>query len=131
MLFEAPPPKLTWQAREVVREVDHRPHLVVRLLVDRGDFPQRALVPFLHIIDGKKVIARAWFTEITDDLRGLVGYFVTDLPGEGIIEYGYDDQVLGRVRAKFNARSIKRLDRKRLSKEVIETTKEYLRKKLG
>lgn len=129
--FDAPPPppQATWQAQETVREVDHRPHLLVRLTVRGGHFPHRALVPFMRIVDDDKVIAHAWFTEISGDSTELAGYFVTDLSGAGVIEFGYDEVVQGRVPIRFDAKDVKRLERNRLEKGVVETTREYLTKK--
>jgi len=127
--FDAQQPELRWQAQEVVREVDHRPHLLVRLAVQGGYFPHRAAVPFVRIIAGGRTVTEAWFTEITGDSSALMAYFATDLPADGIIEFGYEEQVLGRVPAVFDGKQIQRLDRKRLPVEVIETTSEYLREK--
>jgi hypothetical protein len=131
ILHAEPTPELTWQAEDVIREVDHRPHLVVRITVRGRHFPQRALVPFMRIVQGDTMVARDWFTEITADSQALVGYFATDLPREGVIEYGYFPQILGRVRARFEATAIKRLDRSRVGREVIEATTEYLRRRRG
>ena len=127
--FEPGLPKLTWEAREVVREVDHQPHLLVRVTVAGGHFPHRALVPFLRIVAGEQIIP-AWFTETSGDSTQLQGYFAIDLPAGGLIEYGYDTQVFGRVRAKFAERRVERLDRKRLAGEIVETTRELLARKL-
>ena len=48
----AEPPQLTWQAEEVVRKIDDRPHLLVRVSIRGGYFPQRALVPFVRLVEG-------------------------------------------------------------------------------
>lgn len=128
---QAQGPEITWQAQEVVRVVDHKPHLVVRITVAGGFFPHRALVPVMRIVRAEKTVAHSWFTEISDDNRALLGYFATDLPEEGTIEFGYCDRPLDRVRAKFDAKAIKRLSRKRLDKEVVDASMEYLKRKRG
>ena len=48
--FEAQRVEFTWQAQEVVSEVDHKPHLVVRISVTGGFFPHRASVPIMYIV---------------------------------------------------------------------------------
>ena len=126
----AAPAKFTWRAREVVQTVDHKPHLVVQISVTGGVFPQRALVPIMRTIQGKKVVAYSWYTEISNDGRTLLGHFATDVPAQGTVEFGYPDQ-LGRASAKFQAKSIKRLDRKRLGRDVVDVTTEYLKRKRG
>lgn len=128
--YEVPQAEFTWRAREVVRVVDHRPHLVVRIAVAGGFFPHRASVPFMHIVQGREVVARSWFAEIGDDNRSLLGYFATDIPN-GAIEVGYQDEPPSRVTTEFEAAEVKRLDRQRLDKEVIEASVEYLREKRG
>ena len=111
-------PDFTWQATEVVREVDHKPHLLVRVSVRGGFFPHRALVPVMRIVRGDQFV-RAWFTEISEDNGTLNGYFATDLPDEGIIEFGYPDGPPGRVRAVFSSRDVKRLVREKLGADVV------------
>lgn len=122
-------PELTWQAQEVVREVDHRPHLLLRVTVRGGYFPHRAPVPFLRIAEVGEAAVRAWFTEISGDSSAMVGYFATDVPRGGVIEYGYDDEVLGRVPARFSAGPVKRLERERLPGNVVEVTRGFLEEK--
>ena len=129
--FDAQPAEARWQAQEVVREVDHRPHLLVRLTVRGGYFPHRAAAPFVRIVGRDKAVVDAWFTEITGDSSALMAYFATDLPDDGVIEFGYEDQVLGRIPAAFDGKAVPRLDRKRLPSDVVETTRAYLRKKPG
>ena len=124
------PVKFTWRAKEVVRTIDHKPHLVVQISVSGGIFPQRALAPIMRIIQGDKVLAHSWFTEISNDNHVLLGHFATDVPANGRIEIGYPDQ-LSRVPTRFEAKSIKRLDRKRIDKDVVSVTTEYLRQKRG
>lgn len=112
-------PEYHWQAREVVREVDHRPQLLVRLTVSGGLFRHRALDPFMRIVHDDTVVADSWFTEISADSRELMGYFRGPLPPEGIIEFGYLDEPPGRAPMRFDARHIARLDRERLDQDVV------------
>jgi hypothetical protein len=110
-----------WQAREVVREVNHQPQLLVRLGISGGLFQHRALVPVVRIVRNQTVVADSWFTEISADGRELVGYFHRALPAYGVIEFGYPDQPLTQVPMRFDVRHVSRLDRKRLGREVVVT----------
>ena len=123
-------PEFRWQAAEVVREVDHRPHLLVRVSVTGGFFPHRASPPVMQIAYGNGAYARSWFTQISPDNRTLHGYFAPDLPEEGIIEFGYPD-ALGRVHAAFSEREVRRLLRDRLDKGVVVPTQADLARRLG
>ncbi|HEU4557496.1 MAG TPA: hypothetical protein VFS20_06585, partial [Longimicrobium sp.] len=113
--------------REVVREVDHRPHLLLRITVGRGIFPHRSEPPFLRIVSGNEV-ADAWFTEVSGDGTQMVGYFATDVP-DGVIEWGYHDSVYGRVEARFLREPVMRLERGRFPREVVEVTGKVLNEK--
>lgn len=122
-------PGLTWQAQEVVREVDHRPHLLLRVTVRGGHFPHRAMGPFLRIAEGEQGSVPAWFTEVAGDSSALVGYFPTDVPPGGVVEYGYPGDATRRVPARFTAEPIERLDRERLGGDVVEVTRKFLESK--
>jgi hypothetical protein len=128
MHYTAQPPQLTWQAEEVVREIDDRPHLLIRVSIRGGYFPQRALVPFVRLVEGDTPSVRAWFTEIRDDSNELLGYFPTDITGGGVLECGYGQEVVGRSSIRFEPGSIKRLDHARLPKEITVVTGAYLTK---
>ena len=130
-LFEARLPEVTWHAEEVIRHVDRRPHLLVRVSVHGRHFPERALAPFVRIVSGDHRAVSAWFTEISPDSQSLLGYFATDLPASGVLEYGYFPEPPGHVPLRFDAATIRRLDRTRIHKDVIDTTTEHLRGRGG
>jgi hypothetical protein len=127
-LYIAQLPELPFEAREVVKEIDDRPHLLVRIEISGGYFPHRAPEPFIRIITGKKV-ETSWFAEISEDNRSLVGYFPTNLPRQGTVEFGYGDEVMGRLKLNFAAKNIARLDRKRLPKDVVVVSADLLKAK--
>ncbi len=128
-LFTKELPALTVEAKEVIRPIDHKPHLVARITVRGMHFPQRALVPFMRIAAGRKTLT-AWFAEITDDENGLVGYFPVDLPARGMIEFGYGNQVMDRFALAFDTRKLARLDRKLVEKGAVEVTTKFLQAKM-
>jgi len=121
-------PQLPWQAREVIRELDGRPHLLVRIRIEGGYFAQRAPEPFMRIVSGHEEV-RSWFAEISEDNSTLTAYFPTDLPAGGIIEYGYGDTVQGRLQQEFSTKALVRLDAKRLAPETVRVSQELIRAK--
>ncbi|MBD0333336.1 MAG: hypothetical protein ICV66_11845 [Chitinophagaceae bacterium] len=123
-------PQLPWQAHEVIRELDNRPHLLLRITIKGGYFAHRAPEPFIRIVSRGKII-QSWFAEISEDNSTLSGYFPTDLPANGVIEYGYGSQVQGRLDRKFITKSVERLDRKKLPKETIVVSQKFLQTKRG
>ena len=115
--------QVEWHAREVVKELNDRPHLLVRLEITGPHFPHRAAEPFVRILEGERVVARSWFADISDDGRRLLGYFAVDVPRGDTVEFGYGAEVLGRMRATFDAADmVRRLERERLPKGVVEVT---------
>jgi len=125
-LFTKKLPPLTMEAREVIRTVDAKPHLLARVTVKGTYFPQRALVPFMRIATGRSKTVSAWFTEITDDENGLVGYFPVDVPARGTIEFGYGSEVMDRFELPFDAKKMTRLNRKLVEKGAVEVTTKFL-----
>jgi len=128
-LFTKKLPPLTVEARELIRELDYKPHLLARVTVRGIHFPHRAPEPFMRIKAGRQQV-RAWFTEITDDENGLVGYFAVDLPARGLIEFGYGSEVMDRFELLFDGRKLARLDRKLVEKGAVEVTTKFLQAKL-
>lgn len=127
--FMPEPVKYSSRAEEVVREVNHQPHVLLRVSVDGGFFPERSEPPSMAIVQGEKVVALSWFTEISEDGRSLHGYFATDVQ-RGTLEFGYIDRSLGRLPISPKGRAVKRLDRGRLE-GVVDATSDYLREKRG
>jgi hypothetical protein len=123
----AQPIQLTWRAQEVVRVIDRRPHLLLRITITGTTFQQRAAAPFLLVVAGESV-THAWSTTISDDLRELHGDFPTDLVIEGIVEYGYGARVFGRVAQPLQGGAIARLDRARLPPDIVDATRAYIAK---
>lgn len=86
------PIPLKIDAREVLRDVKDRPHLLLRFDVRGGHFPHRAIEPFARVDrDGKPI--EAHMVEVDDDERGMRAYFATDLPLLGNLTVGYGTDV--------------------------------------
>lgn len=129
-LFTKKLPALNVDAREIIRMVDEKPHLLARVTVKGMHFPQRALVPFMRITTGSRKTVPAWFTEINDEENGLIGYFPVDIPAKGTIEFGYGGQVMDRFQLPFDVRKLTRLDRRLVEKGAVEVTTKFLAAKM-
>jgi hypothetical protein len=127
MMYYQPPqtPDLTWTSREVVRELNRKPHLLVAVEIRGPYFPHRALVPFARIVPPEGRPVESWFAEISDDSRTLKAFFTLDVPQGGHIEFGYGDTVMGRLGKTFDRRSVPGLDRQKLPDGVVVTNAKH------
>ncbi|HEV2754982.1 MAG TPA: hypothetical protein VG318_04320 [Actinomycetota bacterium] len=131
-LFLKDHPHYTWAGREVVVEFDERPHLLSRIEVGGGYFPQMGREAFMRIVVDEKTTVPAWFAEPADDTRSLRGYFATDLPASGVLEFGYGADLMGRLELGEGDRRIETLDRTRLQQDlVVPDTDQVLRRFRG
>jgi hypothetical protein len=122
-------PELSWQAGEVVRELDDRPHLLMRIRLRGGSFPQLDAQPFVRVL-GRRDSSESWFAEVSEDQSSLSGYFSVDAPAaQGIIEYGYGSRVMGRAPGPFDPVKVRRLERDRLPKDLVPVTQQYIERK--
>ena len=117
-----PAANITWQAREVIREVNGRPHVLVRVEVQGAYFPHRAVPAFVRVTGPEGRSMDSWFTEISEDNRRLLAYFPLDLPQRGRVEYGYAGQVLGAAAIEFETDKALKLDRARVPQDAVLTT---------
>lgn len=101
--------RLRTEVRQVVRDLDERPHLLERLELTGTYFPQRAEEPFVTVGD-----RRSRFVEITDDGRTAYAYFDRPVPERGRIQFGYGEEPLLRLRSAVDPADIIRLDPDRL-----------------
>jgi hypothetical protein len=116
-------------AREVVRELDDLPHLLVRIEVSGEYFPHRAAHPFVMIKVGEEQYFKDMFTEVSADNQKLIGYLPINIPSKGDIVFGYGDEIWGSVPSKFDTESVIRLDREKLPKRIMIVDDDYLRRK--
>ena len=113
----------SWRAREVLRELEDAPHLLLRLDVLGPHFPQRDSAPFVRLVANRRRVA-ALMTEVADDQTHLRAYFPVDQPLEGRIEFGYASEVLGRIAIRES--TIDRLDRRRIDSRFHRVTRKDL-----
>lgn len=103
--------RMQWDAREVVRDIDGKPQLWLRLRLQGPVFTHRALEPIVTV---GGVTSRC--VEIASDGLSVHAYF-DRLPPEGaVIEFGYEDGVLYRFPRVFHREGIHVLDHQRLPK---------------
>ena len=116
-------------AKEVVRVLDDRPHLLVRIEISGEHFPDRAQHPFVMIKVGEEEYFKDLFTEVSPDNKKLLGYLPVNIPSKGIIVFGYGDEIWGTVLGKFGTASVGRLDKKRLPKKIVIVDDNFLRRR--
>jgi hypothetical protein len=121
--------ELSWHAREVVRELDDRTHLLLRIRIRGGSFPQLDAPPFVRVL-GRRRSVESWFAQVAEDGSSLSGYFPVDARIlEGVVEYGYGSRVFGRVPAPFDPLEVERLERPRLPEDLVVVTEQFIRRK--
>jgi|GEM_PF-3355378 len=109
----------SWRAREVLREVGDRPHLLVRVDVTGPYFPERDSPPFVRFTIGRRHIT-ALMTEIATDGHHLRAYFAADVNPQGRIEFGYASQVLGSLEVAGG--QVDRLDEALIDEPFVRVT---------
>jgi len=115
------PVALQIDAVEVLREVGNLPHLLLRIALRGGRFPQRALEPFARVVtDGKTVAAH--LVDIDDDEGGLRAYFATDLALRGTLEVGYGGDVTVTVPLSRLELQAEKLDESRITVKFQRVT---------
>ena len=122
-------PEYTARAKEVVRVLDDRPHLLVRVEVSGGHFPHRAPDAFVMIQLGEEEYFEDAFTEVSPDNKKLVGYIPVDLPATGVVVFGYGNEIWGTVPGRFERGAVDRLERERLPEEIVVVDREFLEAK--
>lgn len=94
-----------WEARQILRDVEGRPRLFLRLRLVWGYFPRRDGIPFVRV--GRTRAARV---EIAEDEESVRAYF-DRLPAEGApIEFGYGQTVRFELRRRFRRQDVCELD---------------------
>jgi hypothetical protein len=97
--------KLSWEAKEVIRDFEKSPMLFHRIMLMGTSFPHRALKPFVRI--GKHVASRV---EISQDGLKVNAYFDQPVVEDQKIEFGYDDKVFLVFPEKFQPKKTTKLD---------------------
>lgn len=114
--------------KEVIKTLDKRPHLLVRVEVSGEYFPHRDAPPFVVIRSGRDRSFKDLFTEVSPDNQKLIGYLPVDLPEGGVIEFGYGNEIWGAVPVELTRESVERLDRERIDREVIVVDRAFMKR---
>lgn len=112
------PPEYKVQAREVVRVLNDRPHLLVRMEVSGETFPHRAPHAFVMIKQDEEVYYQDLFTEVSPENQKLLGYLPVNIPPNGQVVFGYGDEIWGVVPGRFTPASVSRLEREKLPADL-------------
>lgn len=116
-LTRLPDPRVNVRAEieEVVRDVDGRPHLFVRIKLKGWYFPHRAQEPFMvvgNVVSQRVIISR--------DGLSAQGYFNERLPAAKTLSFGYGNVIQWDFNLVIDPGKIARLDRLRLPPGVID-----------
>ena len=111
--FPIESPKLKWESKVVVREINEGPRLYIRLKLTGTKFPLFNTIPFVRV--GRAVTHSV---DIAEDGLSANAYFDGRLPEEGVVEFGYDVQTLLRFPQRYSGDAVKRLDDKRLPESL-------------
>lgn len=119
-------PIYTHSAKEIVRVLNNRPHLLLRVTIKGDFFPHRAVDPLIRIITSKDDSIESLFTEVASDNSEISGYLPI-IVKSGTIQFGYEDEVWGTLPLNLDKTPITRLDRKKLTKDVVIVDEAFLK----
>jgi hypothetical protein len=105
--------RLRWEGKQVLRDLVGGPHILFRLKLSGTYFPERSSEAFVRI--GK---VRSRFVRIASDALSVNAYFDQPPPSEGVIEFGYAQDVRLRCARRFESATIGRLSRALLPPNV-------------
>jgi len=116
-IIRLPDPRLAVKAaaREVVRDMDGKPHVFVRVSLSGWHFPERAPEPFMVV---GTAVSR--FVLIAPDGLSADGYFDSMPDTAKQISFGYGKIVSWDFRLAFNPKKVSRLDRERLPRGHVD-----------
>ncbi len=101
--------RLHWEGRQVLRDLDNEPHLLMRVKLTGTFFPQRSEEPFVRVGE-----VQSRFVEIAEDGQSVNAYFDQPLQPRSVVEFGYGNEILLRVPQRFSLDRIQVLDPQRL-----------------
>ncbi len=113
---------------EVIKILDDKPHLLMRVTINGGYFAHRAPEPVVRIMRTENDFSVSWFAVISEDQRAMHGYFPVDIKLSDWVEYGYGNEIHRKLNFDIKRNRSKPLDRKRIEVKYIEVTQEYLNK---
>lgn len=122
-----PTPKIKLSGKEVIKIINDKPHLLLRLELSGDYFPHLDRPPFVRIMYSRKNnFELCWFANVSDDNRSIYAYFPIDCKMASRIEYGYGNEVIGKVTEKIAEDRFEKLNNKKLEKSTVSVTQRYL-----
>lgn len=106
--------RLQIEARQVLRDLNLKPNLLLCITLTGTYFAERALEPFMTVGG-----IRSRFVEISEDGQQACAYFDTPPPLDAAVEFGYGNMVFLRVAQNLSPDTIRVLDRNRLPRHTI------------
>lgn len=119
-------PKYVVDSKEVIKIIDDKPHLLLRIKISGTNFPHRAKEPVVRIMYSKEKFAVSWFAKVSDDNKSLNAYFPVDTDISEWIEYGYGNVIHCKINEKFDPNKIYRLDREKMIDDTVIVTRKHL-----
>lgn len=104
------------EAVEILKDIGEKPHMLLRISIRGGHFPHRNAPAFARIQD-KENLFEALYCEIDYDESGFRAYFPTDIPLNGILSVGFENDIV----AEFELERLK-MELLKLEVRRIETT---------
>lgn len=113
--------RVIWEARQVLRDLGEtpKPHFLLRIKLSGTYFEQRALGPYVSV--GK---VRSFFVEIAQDGLTASAYFDKPLT-EGVIEFGYGNEPMFRVKSPFEPDKVRVLNPRLLTEKNVVFLKRF------
>lgn len=109
------PKNVKVEMREVVRDVEEKPHVFIRVRLTGWHFPERALEPFLVI--GKTL---SKFVLIDHEGTAADAYFDVGPPAAKRVSFGYGNIISWDFDVTVDPKAIDPLDRGRLPKGFVD-----------
>jgi hypothetical protein len=103
------------ELREVVIELHHKPHVFLRMRITGWRFPHRAQEPFVLVGETVSRLVQIAPDELTAD-----AYFDHPIPPAKSFTVGYGRIAEWDFDVPLDARRVERLDRARLSRDIVD-----------
>lgn len=119
-------PAYELHVQDIIRDFNHKPHRMVKMVITGEQFPIRNAPLFVRIVDEGRT-EESWLTELAESRQQIIAFFPVDFNKKGAVEFGYGNEVLGVFRNP-GWKNFKALDASLIEKEVITVDKKWLQK---
>jgi hypothetical protein len=119
-------PDYILQVKDIIRDLNHKPHRMIKMVIKGEQFPIRDAPLFVRIVD-ESSREESWLTELSASRQEIIAFFAVDINKKGAVEFGYGNEVLG-VFKNPGWKNVKTLDATLIEKEVITVDKKWLKR---